>query len=73
MQPWLTEHPVLGMPIGNGNTVGKSIYHNFLPQALKSGQFKPLPLLDVIEEGLDKIQGGMDRLKADGFSKEACC
>lgn len=55
---------VFGIPIGNGNTVGKEVYGSFLPQALESGQFKPLPPAKIVGEGLDAIQGAMDLLKA---------
>jgi NADPH:quinone reductase-like Zn-dependent oxidoreductase len=55
---------IFGIPMGNGNTVGQEIYGSFLPQALKSGQFKPMPPAKVVGEGLGAIQGAMDQLKA---------
>jgi hypothetical protein len=44
--------------------VSKVIYEDYLPQALKDGSFRPMPKATVIGEGLDKLQGGFDRLKA---------
>lgn len=55
---------VFGIPMGNGNNVGESVYRDFLPYALKTGQFKPMPPAKVVGEGLDSIQGAMDQLKA---------
>lgn len=45
-------------------------YHDFLPQALKSGQFKPMPPAEVVGEGLDTIQGAMDELKKGVSAKK---
>ncbi|OAL39229.1 hypothetical protein AYO20_01547 [Fonsecaea nubica] len=43
--------------------VGKALWKDFLPAALASGQYKPAPRANVIGEGLDSIQSGIDRLK----------
>ena len=54
---------VFGIPIGSGNDVGESIYGDFLPYALQTGQFRPMPPAKVVGEGLESIQGAMDLLK----------
>ncbi len=43
--------------------VSKAVYEDFLPEALKKGSFKPMPKATVIGNGLDKLQGGFDKLK----------
>ncbi|KIW22386.1 uncharacterized protein PV07_12276 [Cladophialophora immunda] len=45
-----------------GTDVGKALW-KYLPAALASGQYKPAPRANVIGEGLDSIQTGIDRLK----------
>jgi hypothetical protein len=44
--------------------VSKVVYEDYLPQALKDGSFRPMPKATVIGNGLDKLQGGFDHLKA---------
>ncbi|KIX96292.1 uncharacterized protein Z520_08070 [Fonsecaea multimorphosa CBS 102226] len=46
-----------------GTDVGKALWKDFLPAALASGQYQPAPRANVIGEGLDSIQTGIDRLK----------
>ena len=43
--------------------IGKAIYKDFLPEALKSGQYKPAPPAKVVATGLEGIQEGMDANK----------
>ena len=50
--------------------VGKAVYQDFLPQALKTGQFKPLPEADVTGKGLDHIQAGMTKNKEGVSAKK---
>lgn len=44
--------------------IGKTIFKEFLPRALKSGQIKPFPPPKVVGEGLDAVQLGLDQLRA---------
>ncbi|KIW93555.1 uncharacterized protein Z519_06160 [Cladophialophora bantiana CBS 173.52] len=46
-----------------GTDVGKVLWRDFLPAALASGQFKPAPRANVVGQGLDCIQMGIDKLK----------
>ncbi|KAH6677491.1 oxidoreductase [Halenospora varia] len=50
--------------------VGQAIYREFLPKALKSGQFKPAPPLEVVGKGLEYLQEGLDRLKKGVSAKK---
>jgi hypothetical protein len=43
--------------------VGHAIYRDFLPAALKSGQFKAKPDPKVTGHGLESIQGGLTAQK----------
>ena len=43
------------------NEVGKAIYEDFLPAALKAGTFVPAPDPLVVGKGLEKIQVAIDR------------
>jgi len=43
--------------------VAKAVYEDFLPEALKKGSFVPAPKATVVGNGLDKLQGGFDKLK----------
>lgn len=45
------------------NEVGKAMYNEYLPAALKSGQFEALPEAKVVGHGLEKVQEAMDILK----------
>ena len=45
------------------NEVGQAMYNDFLPAALKSGQFRALPEAKVVGHGLEKVQEAMDTLK----------
>ncbi|RYP59271.1 hypothetical protein DL770_010242 [Monosporascus sp. CRB-9-2] len=44
--------------------VGKAVWEDFLPQALKTGQFKPSPPEKVVGKGLDSLQSAFDQQKA---------
>lgn len=44
------------------NHVGRTIYGSFLPRALESGAFVPAPEPIVSGEGLECVQGAIDRL-----------
>lgn len=48
----------------NGMDFASAVYRDFLPQALESGQFKPVPTAKVAGHGLEGIQGALDMLKA---------
>ena len=43
--------------------IGKGVYGDFLPEALKSGQLKPAPPAKVVAKGLDGIQEGIDMMR----------
>lgn len=44
------------------NHIGKAIYEDFLPQALKSRTFVPVPEPMVVGQGLEKVQDAIDLL-----------
>ncbi|KAI0160959.1 GroES-like protein [Hypoxylon sp. FL1284] len=44
----------------DGNVVATAVFRDFLPRALKAGQFVPAPPPLVVGQGLDKIQEAMD-------------
>lgn len=46
------------------NHVGKAIYEDFLPKALKAGSFVPAPEPLVVGRGLESVQKGMDMINA---------
>ncbi|KIV77896.1 hypothetical protein PV11_09672 [Exophiala sideris] len=41
--------------------LGQAIWHGFLPDALKSGQIRPLPKPEVVGHGVEHIQAGLDK------------
>lgn len=43
--------------------IGKAVYGDFLPKALKTGQLKPAPPAKVVGSGLDNLQLGVDTWK----------
>ncbi|KAJ5259236.1 hypothetical protein N7478_012217 [Penicillium angulare] len=51
------------------NHVGKAIYEDFLPKALKVGTFTPAPSPLIAGHGLESIQGAVD-LQAKGTSAQ---
>ncbi|KAK4500586.1 hypothetical protein PRZ48_008775 [Zasmidium cellare] len=51
------------------NEVGKMVYEDFLPTALKKGKFIPAPPPRVVGHGLEKVQEAMD-LSKKGVSAE---
>lgn len=42
------------------NSIGKAIYNDFLPAALKAGTFVPAPEPTIVGKGVDKIQDAVD-------------
>lgn len=51
-------------PMGDAKTLGSSIFHNFLPEALLQGSFKSSPQAKVVGKGLESVQEAMDVLKS---------
>jgi NADPH:quinone reductase-like Zn-dependent oxidoreductase len=51
------------------NNVGRTIFEDFLPSALKSGAFSPSPAPVVAGKGLESIQAGLD-LHRNGVSAQ---
>lgn len=51
------------------NEVGKAIYEDYLPEALRKGSFLPAPAPRIVGEGLDVLQAALDAQKA-GVSAE---
>lgn len=45
------------------NQVGKAVYEDFLPKALKVGAFKTVPEPLVAGKGLESVQGAVDLLQ----------
>ena len=43
--------------------IGEAVWGKFLPEALKSGQFKALPKAKVVANGLEGLQTGLDEAK----------
>ena len=43
--------------------IGEAVWEKFLPEALKSGQFKALPKAKVVAKGLDGLQTGLDEAR----------
>jgi NADPH:quinone reductase-like Zn-dependent oxidoreductase len=64
----ITVKSVFGTTIKDNN-VGKAIYEDFLPKALKSRSFTPAPEPLVAGVGLDSIQAAID-LQAKGTSAQ---
>jgi len=56
----ITQHP----------QVGKAVWQDFVPQALKSGQLKPLPEPMVVGKGLENVQKGLDTNKKGVSAKK---
>ena len=50
--------------LSQDKALGKAIYGDFLPEALKSGRVKPAPKADVVGHGVEHIQAAVDKLKA---------
>ena len=46
------------------NEVGKAIWEDYLPAALKEGKYIPSPKPVVVGKGLESIQGALEQLKA---------
>ncbi|KAA6409148.1 MAG: zinc-binding dehydrogenase family superfamily [Lasallia pustulata] len=52
------------------NEVGPAIFVNFLPKALEDGSFIAAPDAEVVGEGLESVQGGLDLLKKGVSAKK---
>ena len=50
--------------LNQDKALGRAIYGDFLPDALKNGQIKPAPQPDVVGHGIEHIQAAVDKLKA---------
>ncbi|KAI8961035.1 GroES-like protein [Daldinia sp. FL1419] len=55
----VTMYSIFGTTL-SGNFVGKAIYNDFLPAALKEGTFVPAPEPKVVGSGVGKIQEAVD-------------
>ncbi|KAL6232514.1 hypothetical protein BDW75DRAFT_217726 [Aspergillus navahoensis] len=64
----VTVKSVFGTTIKD-NQVGKAIYEDYLPKALKAGTFIPAPVALVAGKGLDSVQAAVD-LQAKGTSAQ---
>jgi len=52
------------------NEVGKAVFEDYLPHALEAGTFVPYPEAEVIGNGLEAIEIGMDTLKKGVSAKK---
>jgi len=52
------------------NEVGKAIWEDFLPQALESGRFRPMPEPQIVGKGLEHVQEAMDLNKKGVSAKK---
>ena len=50
------------------NAVGKAVYNDFLPKALKAGTFVPSPEPLIAGKGLESVQAGLDLYQKGGIS-----
>ncbi|KAK7911272.1 hypothetical protein PG985_013753 [Apiospora marii] len=50
--------------------VGKAVWQDFVPDALKSGQLKPAPAPEVVGRGVDSLQAAFDKQKAGVSAKK---
>ncbi|KAL3433425.1 chaperonin 10-like protein [Aspergillus tetrazonus] len=64
----VTVKSVFGTTIKD-NQVGKAIYEDYLPKALKAGTFIPAPVALVAGKGLESVQAAVD-LQAQGTSAQ---
>ncbi|KAL4983889.1 zinc-binding alcohol dehydrogenase domain-containing protein cipB [Aspergillus falconensis] len=64
----VTVKSVFGTTIKD-NQVGKAIYEDYLPKALKAGTFTPAPVALVAGKGLESVQAAVD-LQAQGTSAQ---
>jgi len=68
------DNPLEGIEIGRtfvttleDNAVGRAVYVRYMEKALAAGTFRPAPKPIVYGEGLESVQGAIDRLR-EGFS-----
>ena len=52
------------------NQVGKAVYEDFLPGALKAGTFVPAPEPWVVGKGLESLQGAVDLVQKGVSAKK---
>lgn len=52
------------------NEVGTIVFNKYLPAALAAGKFKTLPAPLIVGEGLESIQGAVDKVKAGVSAKK---
>lgn len=50
--------------------VGKAIYHEFLPQALESGQIRPKPDPEVVGNGLEALNAAVATMRTGVSAKK---
>ncbi|KAK7966491.1 chaperonin 10-like protein [Apiospora aurea] len=50
--------------------VGKAVWQDFVPGALKSGQLKPAPAPELVGRGVDSLQAAFDKQKAGVSAKK---
>ncbi|KAI0845065.1 GroES-like protein [Daldinia vernicosa] len=58
----VTMYAIFGTSL-SGNFVGKAIYNDFLPAALKEGTYVPAPEPKIVGKGVEKIQEAVDLIK----------
>ncbi|PYH93853.1 zinc-binding oxidoreductase CipB [Aspergillus ellipticus CBS 707.79] len=52
------------------NAVGKAVYENFLPHAMRVGNFTPAPEALIMGKGLESLQAAVDRYAEGGISAQ---
>jgi len=60
-------HHIFGGNIKD-NDVAAAVFNEFLAEALAAGRFKCMPPPEVVGEGLESLQGALDKLKKEGVS-----
>ncbi|KAI6785514.1 uncharacterized protein J7T54_007157 [Emericellopsis cladophorae] len=58
--------PILSLSIYK-NSLASQIFNGFVPKALAQGKLKAEPKAEIVGEGLEKVQAGLDKLR-DGVS-----
>ncbi|MCF7702411.1 zinc-binding alcohol dehydrogenase family protein [Loktanella sp. M215] len=64
----VTATQIFGLTLRD-NEMGKAIYEDYLPEALKNGSLKPAPAARIVGNGLDALQAALETQKA-GVSAE---
>jgi hypothetical protein len=60
---------IIGSTISK-NEVGKAVFRDFLPNALKEGSFIPAPEVEIFGKGLESIQPACDYLQKGVSAKK---